>query len=86
MSRDLIIYYYLKNMLSDNNEINNSEHKLMKVAEAASLLRISIATMYRLVSRRAIPFFYVSKSIRLSRDDLQKYLDDHRNEIINWKL
>jgi excisionase family DNA binding protein len=43
---------------------------LLTVAEAASLLRVSRATAYRLVATKELPAHKIGGSIRLSRDEL----------------
>jgi len=56
--------------------------KLLTPPEAASFLRISRASLYRLVDTRQIPFYRVGRGLRFSEEDLQKYLAGNRIEPI----
>jgi excisionase family DNA binding protein len=49
-------------------------HELMPLADAAAYLCVSVRTIRRMIDRRLVPFFKVSGSIRLDRDDLDLYL------------
>ncbi|MBI1805091.1 MAG: helix-turn-helix domain-containing protein [Ignavibacteriae bacterium] len=51
-------------------------------SEAASMLRLSKASIYRLVESRALPFYRVSGSLRFSKNDLDEYLARGRVESI----
>jgi excisionase family DNA binding protein len=44
--------------------------ELLTVAEAATILRVSRATAYRLVESGGLPATRIGGSIRISRDDL----------------
>ncbi|MBI5021141.1 MAG: helix-turn-helix domain-containing protein [Ignavibacteriales bacterium] len=46
--------------------------------EAAAFLRISRASLYRLVETRQIPFYHVGRGLRFSEEDLQTYLFHNR--------
>lgn len=56
--------------------------ELLTIAEAAEFLTISESSVRRLIDTRAIPFFKVLGSIRLSREDLLAYLKENRIESI----
>lgn len=55
---------------------------LLMPSEAASMLRLSKASIYRLVESRALPFYRVSGSLRFSKNDLDEYLARGRVESI----
>ncbi len=55
---------------------------LLTPSEAASMLRLSKASIYRLVETRRLPFFRVSGSLRFSKKDLDEYLAHGRVESI----
>jgi excisionase family DNA binding protein len=59
-----------------NNRVgqNVSDLSLLTPDEAAEVLRLSKASIYRLVERRMIPFHRVSGSLRFSRKDLEEYV------------
>jgi len=51
---------------------------LMTVPEVADTLRVSPATVYRLVEQRRLPFYRVSGVLRFSGTDLALYLSAGR--------
>jgi excisionase family DNA binding protein len=48
--------------------------QLMSLPAAAAYFCVSARTVRRLIDRRLLPFFRVSGSIRLAREDLDTYL------------
>ena len=55
---------------------------LLTPAEAADMLRLSKASIYRLVETRALPFYRVSGSLRFAQKDLEAYITRGRVESI----
>ena len=51
---------------------------LLSVAEAATILRLSRATTYRLVSAGDLPASRVGGQLRIDLEQLREYLDDTR--------
>ena len=51
-----------------------SESKLMTVAELAEYLRISRASVYRLVRSRQVPVSNVGRQLRFRRDSIDGWL------------
>lgn len=52
---------------------------LIKKAEAAELLGISIRTLEKLIERGSLPAYRIGpKSVRLRREEIDAYLDSHR--------
>lgn len=49
-------------------------HQLMTVIEVAAALRVSRATVYRLVQAGALPGIRVGKSVRISRRIVENFL------------
>jgi excisionase family DNA binding protein len=49
--------------------------ELLTPAETAALLRISKASVYRLVERREVPFYRLRGSLRFDRRDIEAYLE-----------
>ena len=47
---------------------------LLTLEEVAELLRVSKTSVYRLVERRALPFFRVSSVLRFDRGDITRFL------------
>ncbi len=52
--------------------------QLLKVAEVAHLLNISIPMAYRLVQRNEIPAVRIHTAVRVKPSDLQAYIDRSR--------
>jgi putative molybdopterin biosynthesis protein len=50
---------------------------LLSVAETAQLLRVSRATAYRLIDRGDLPAHRVGGSLRIDRDELREWLNEH---------
>lgn len=61
----------------------NSNLKLYTTDELAKIFNISKPTVYRIIESRKIPFYKVKGSIRFSRDDVLKYLEENRIESVN---
>jgi excisionase family DNA binding protein len=55
---------------------------LLTPSEAANMLRLSKASIYRLVETRRLPFYRVSGSLRFSKKDLEDYLARGRVESV----
>lgn len=51
---------------------------LLKVTEAATELRVSRATMYRLINSGAMPTVHVGSSARIERTALTAYIANRR--------
>ena len=54
--------------------------ELLTPDEVAELLRISKVGVYRLVEKRAIPFYRIRGSLRFDRKDVATYLKENRIE------
>lgn len=52
--------------------------KLMPAKEAAALLRISVSTLRRMVTARALPVYHVGGRLMFELFDLSSYLDQRR--------
>ena len=61
----------------------NLNLKLYTTDELAKIFNISKPTVYRIIESRKIPFYKVKGSIRFSRDDVLKYLEENRIESVN---
>ena len=53
---------------------------LLTPKDLALMLKVSIASIYRLIEGRKIPYFKVGGSLRFSKDDISKYLREVRVE------
>ena len=52
--------------------------ELLTRDEVARLLKISRATLYRLVEARRLPFYKVGHSLRFDKRDVMAFLRNHR--------
>ena len=57
-----------------------ADKQLLNIKEVAEIFNISVATIYRLIDGRKIPFYKIGGSIRFSIDDINKYLEENRVE------
>lgn len=48
--------------------------QLLKVSEAAELLRIDIGTAHKWISKGVLPHIRLGRTIRIDRDELQRIL------------
>ncbi len=55
---------------------HGSEHQLMTVRETAAALRVSRATIYRMVESGALPGKRVGRSVRIARRFVEEFLHD----------
>ncbi len=54
------------------------EHEYLKVPEVAKVLRIARGRAYELVAEGEIPSVRIGRSVRVSRRDLGKWLEERR--------
>jgi len=72
-------------MQADSHDIAREPENVLALftpSEAASMLRLSKASIYRLVETRRLPFYRVSGSLRFSKKDLDEYVSQGRVESI----
>ena len=55
-----------------------NNHEFLTVPEAAERLRISRNLAYELVTQRALPSFRLGRSIRISRDVLDAWINSQQ--------
>lgn len=56
------------------------ENKLMDVTEAAEYLSIKKSSIYQLTMKRAIPVIKVGRLVRFTKSDLDKFIEQNRQE------
>ena len=54
------------------------EHFLLSVKEASAWLGIPVFTIYSWALSRRIPHYKIGKRVMFSRDDLKRWIDEHR--------
>ena len=61
---------------------SNSTTELLTPTEVAQMLKISKMGVYRLISKRAIPFYKVMGSIRFEKSEILSFLENNRFEMV----
>lgn len=56
----------------------DGEHEYLKVPEVAKVLRIARSRAYELVANGEIPAVKIGRSVRISRRDLDRWLEGQR--------
>ena len=56
----------------------DKEHEWLKVPEVAEVLRIARSRAYELVAAGEIPSIRIGRSVRVSRRELEQWLDERR--------
>lgn len=56
----------------------DGEHEYLKVPEVTEVLRIVRSRAYELVANGEIPAVKISRSVRVSRKDLERWLEGRR--------
>ncbi len=56
------------------------ERILMTVNEVAQFLHVSRSTVYRLIDLGMFPTYKVGERIRIKREDVEKYLEEQKQE------
>ncbi len=63
---------------SRSNNLNAVSNKPLSIREAAIFLKLSVPTIYSLVSRREIPFSKVGKRLYFTEPDLNEWIKSGR--------
>ena len=56
----------------------DTQHEFLKVPEIAKELRIARSRAYELVASGTIPAVKIGRSVRVSRRDLERWLEEQR--------
>jgi len=59
---------------------NNLNIKLYNINEVAKLLNVSKVTIYRLTESQTLPCYKIKGCVRISHNDIMKYLEKIRRE------
>ena len=59
--------------------MNEHRHEYLKVPEVAEVLRIARSRAYELVGSGEIPSIKIGRSVRVSRRELDRWLEDQRH-------
>ncbi len=67
------------------NEMNTAsliegELELLNLQEVAQLLRLAPISIYRMVAKRLIPVYRISRRMRFNKKDVMEYLERSKSE------
>ena len=62
----------------------DEQHKYLKVPEVAEVLRIARIRAYELVGSGEIPSIRIGRSVRVSRKELERWLEEQRQPSARW--
>jgi excisionase family DNA binding protein len=62
----------------------DTEHEWLKVPEVAQMLRIARSRAYELVGTGEIPSVRIGRSVRVSRKELDRWLEEQRQPSARW--
>lgn len=65
--------------------MDHQQHEYLKVSEMAEVLRIARSRAYELVAEGEIPAIKIGRSVRVSRKDLDRWLERQRYLDVNQK-
>ncbi len=63
----------------------DTEHEWLKVSEVAQVLRIARSRAYELVGSGEIPSVRIGRSVRVSRRELDQWLEEQRQPSGRWR-
>jgi excisionase family DNA binding protein len=58
--------------------VDGKQHEYLKVPEVAEVLRIARSRAYELVGEGEIPSVRIGRSVRVSRRELERWLEEQR--------
>ncbi len=64
---------------------NKQGSELVKIEEAAEILNMGKSTVYKLISAKVLPSFKYGRTIRIRREDLQKFISEHYITRRTWE-
>ena len=63
----------------------DEQHEWLKVPEVAEVLRIARSRAYELVQTGEIPSVKIGRSVRVSRKELDRWLEEQRQASERWR-
>ena len=63
----------------------DGKHEYLKVQEVAEVLRIARSRAYELVGEGEIPSVRIGRSVRVSRRELDSWLEEQRQPSTRWR-
>jgi excisionase family DNA binding protein len=65
--------------------IVDEQHEYLKVAEVARIIRVARSGAYELVAEGENPSIRIGRSVRVSRRELDRWLEEQRQPSARWK-
>jgi excisionase family DNA binding protein len=65
--------------------VDDQRHEYLKVPEVAEVLRIARNRAYELVAEGEIPSVRIGRSVRVSRKELERWLEEQRQPNARWR-
>ena len=66
--------------------MDEQRHEYLKVQEVAEVLRIARGRAYELVGSGEIPSVRIGRSVRVSRKELDRWLEEQRQPNARWRI
>jgi excisionase family DNA binding protein len=65
--------------------VDELRHEYLKVQEVAEVLRIARSRAYELVGSVEIPSVRIGRSVRVSRKELDRWIEEQRQPNARWR-
>ncbi len=62
----------------------DEQHEYLKVPEVAEIIRVARSRAYELVAEGEIPSVRIGRSVRVSRKELDRWLEEQRQPSARW--
>jgi excisionase family DNA binding protein len=62
----------------------DEQHEYLKVPEVARIIRVARSRAYELVAEGKIPSVRIGRSVRVSRKELDRWLEEQRQPSARW--
>ncbi len=63
----------------------DEQHEYLKVPEVARIIRVARSRAYELVAEGDIPSIRIGRSVRVSRKELERWLEEQRQPSAGWR-
>jgi excisionase family DNA binding protein len=63
----------------------DERHEYLKVPEVARIIRVARSRAYELVAEGEIPSIKIGRSVRVSREELDRWLEEQRQPSARWR-
>jgi len=73
-------------MNQNNSDRVSMEKRLLTIAEVSHYTGFSINTLYSWAARRRIPFIKAGRLIKFDKNEIDRWIDEHKIEEKNFDL